>query len=104
MADSGNGSDERGRKADPAELGSVFARYRERPTMGKLGLTVIPVVAFLLFGGIPDSVPGTAHLVRWAHQWEDFKDVVLSHEVTYVGGSSRPVSDKTRSRGTRPPA
>ncbi|MGW1406189.1 hypothetical protein [Streptomyces sp. NPDC002403] len=137
MADQGNGSDGRRRKADPAELGGVLARYRERPTMGKLGLTVIPVVAFLLFGGIPDSVPGTGHLifdviclllfvlgvyeltgslaswlilhedgivyrgrrkVRWAHHWEDFKDVDLSHEVTYVAGSSRPISDKIVAR------
>ncbi|SCF84069.1 hypothetical protein GA0115254_118853 [Streptomyces sp. Ncost-T10-10d] len=137
MADRGNGNDERRRTADPAELGSVLARYRERPTMGKLGLTVVPVVAFLLFGGIPDSMPGTGHLVfdviclllfvwgvyelthslaswlilhedgivyrgrrkvRWAHRWEDFKDVVLSHEVTYVGGSSRPISDKIVAR------
>ncbi|GGV77152.1 hypothetical protein GCM10015535_09810 [Streptomyces gelaticus] len=137
MADPGKGSDERRRKADPAELGSVLARYRERPTMGKLGLTVVPVVAFLAFGGIPDSMPGTGHLifdviclllfvwgvyelthslaswlilhedgivyrgrrkVRWAHRWEDFKDVVLSHEVTYLGGSSRPISDKIVAR------
>ncbi|MFH8517812.1 hypothetical protein ACH4CE_22495 [Streptomyces gelaticus] len=137
MADPGNGNDEQRRKADPAELGSVLARYRERPTMGKLGLTVVPVVAFLAFGGIPDSMPGTGHLifdviclllfvwgvyelthslaswlilhedgivyrgrrkVRWAHRWEDFKDVVLSHEVTYLGGSSRPISDKIVAR------
>ncbi|MFG3237664.1 hypothetical protein ACIOJ9_03640 [Streptomyces sp. NPDC088175] len=137
MADSGNGNDERRRLVDPAELGSVLARYRERPTMGKLGLTVIPVVAFLLFGGVPDAVPGTGHLifdviclllfvwgvyelahslaswlvlhedgivyrgrrkVRWAHRWEDFEDVVLSHEVTYFGASSRPVSDKIVAR------
>ncbi|MGW7706913.1 hypothetical protein [Streptomyces sp. NPDC054771] len=137
MADPGNGNDERQRSVDPAELGSVLARYRERPTMGKLGLTVLPVVAFLLFGGVPDAVPGTGHLifdviclllfvwgvyelthslaswlvlhedgivyrgrrkVRWAHRWEDFKDVVLSREVTYVGGSSRPVSDKIVAR------
>ncbi|MFF9507550.1 hypothetical protein ACF1BU_12865 [Streptomyces sp. NPDC014724] len=137
MADSGNGSDERRRKADPAELGGVLARYRERPTMGKLGLTVIPVAAFLMFGGIPDSMPGTGHLifdviclllfvlgvyelthslaswlilhedgivyrgrrkVRWAHHWEEFKDVVLSHEVTYLGPSSRPISDKIVAR------
>ncbi|MFJ1892793.1 hypothetical protein [Streptomyces sp. NPDC088170] len=137
MADSGNGNDERRRLVDPAELGSVLARYRERPTMGKLGLTVIPVVAFLLFGGVPDAVPGTGHLifdviclllfvwgvyelahslaswlvlhedgivyrgrrkVRWVHRWEDFEDVVLSHEVTYFGASSRPVSDKIVAR------
>ncbi|MFJ2791654.1 hypothetical protein ACIPJO_03050 [Streptomyces sp. NPDC086993] len=137
MADSGNGNDERRRLVDPAELGSVLARYRERPTMGKLGLTVIPVVAFLLFGGVPDAVPGTGHFifdviclllfvwgvyelthslaswlvlhedgivyrgrrkVRWAHRWEDFEDVVLSHEVTYFGASSRPVSDKIVAR------
>ncbi|MEV7717365.1 hypothetical protein [Streptomyces sp. NPDC088184] len=137
MADSGKGNDERRRLVDPAELGSVLARYRERPTMGKLGLTVIPVVAFLLFGGVPDAVPGTGHLifdviclllfvwgvyelthslaswlvlhedgivyrgrrkVRWAHRWEDFEDVVLSHEVTYFGASSRPVSDKIVAR------
>lgn len=137
MADPGNGNDEQRRKADPAELGSVLARYRERPTMGKLGLTVVPVVAFLAFGGIPDSMPRTGHLifdviclllfvwgvyelthslaswlilhedgivyrgrrkVRWAHRWEDFKDVVLSHEVTYLGGSSRPISDKIVAR------
>ncbi|MFJ7197623.1 MULTISPECIES: hypothetical protein [unclassified Streptomyces] len=137
MADQGRGSDERRRKAEPAELGGVLARYRERPTMGKLGLTVLPVAAFLLFGGIPDSVPGTGHLifdviclllfvlgvhelthslaswlilhedgivyrgrrkVRWAHHWEDFNDVVLSHEVTYVAGSSRPISDKIVAR------
>ncbi|MDV9200155.1 hypothetical protein [Streptomyces sp. Wh19] len=133
MVDRGNGNDEQRRKADPAELGSVLARYRERPTTGKLGLTVIPPTAFLLFGGIPDAGTGVGHLifdviclllfvwgvyelthsfaawlvlhedgivyrgrrkVRWAHRWEDFKDVVLSHEVTYVGGSSRAVSDK----------
>ncbi|MEU6919986.1 hypothetical protein [Streptomyces sp. NPDC046631] len=137
MADPGNGNDERRRSVDPAELGSVLARYRERPTMGKLGLTVLPVVAFLLFGGVPDAVPGTGHLifdviclllfvwgvyelthslaswlvlhedgivyrgrrkVRWAHRWQDFEDVVLSREVTYVGGSSRPVSDKIVAR------
>ncbi|MFD5187143.1 hypothetical protein ACFWMU_03125 [Streptomyces sp. NPDC058357] len=137
MADSGNGNDERRRLVDPAELGSVLARYRERPTMGKLGLTAIPFVALLMFGGIPDTLPGTGHLVfdviclvlsgwgvcrltrslaswldlhedgivyrgrrrvRWAHHWEDFKDVDISHEVTYVGGSSRPISDKIVAR------
>ncbi|WP_406014913.1 hypothetical protein OG520_26805 [Streptomyces sp. NBC_00984] len=137
MVDPGNGNDERRRTADPEELGPVLARYRERPTMGKLGLTVIPVAAFLLFGGIPDSMPGTGHLifdviclllfvwgvyelphslaswlilheggivyrgrrkVRWAHHWEDFKDVVLSREATYVGPSSRPISDKIVAR------
>ncbi|WP_327275222.1 hypothetical protein OG609_27250 [Streptomyces sp. NBC_01224] len=137
MADQDKRSGEQRRTVDPAELGPVLARYRERPTMGKLGLTVVPPVAFLLFGGIPDSMPGTGHLifdviclllfvwgvyelthslaswlilhedgivyrgrrkVRWAHRWEDFHDVVLSHEVTYLGGSSRPISDKIVAR------
>ncbi|MFE5089256.1 hypothetical protein ACFRCI_02385 [Streptomyces sp. NPDC056638] len=137
MADQDKRSGEQRRTVDPAELGPVLARYRERPTMGKLALTVVPAAAFLLFGGIPDSMPGTGHLifdviclllfvrgvyelthslaswlilhedgivyrgrrkVRWAHHWEDFRDVVLSHEVTYVGGSSRPISDKIVAR------
>ncbi|MFE7399574.1 hypothetical protein [Streptomyces sp. NPDC057557] len=137
MADQDKRSGEQRRTVDPAELGPVLARYRERPTMGKLALTVVPAAAFLLFGGIPDSMPGTGHLifdviclllsvwgvyelthslaswlilhedgivyrgrrkVRWAHRWEDFKDVVLSHEVTYLGGSSRPISDKIVAR------
>ncbi|MFD4858311.1 hypothetical protein [Streptomyces atratus] len=137
MADQDKRSGEQRRTVDPAELGAVLARFRERPTMGKLGLTVIPVAAFLMFGGIPDSVPGTGHLifdviclllfvwgvyelthslaswlilhedgivyrgrrkVRWAHHWGDFRDVVLSHEVTHFGGSSRPISDKIVAR------
>ncbi|MER5358962.1 hypothetical protein [Streptomyces sp. NPDC002785] len=36
--------------------------------------------------------------VRWAHRWEDFKDVVLSREVTHFGASSRPISDKIVAR------
>ncbi|MFF8911898.1 hypothetical protein ACF08M_00865 [Streptomyces sp. NPDC015032] len=138
MADQGRGSDERRRKADPAELGPVLARYRERPTMGKLALTAVPVAAFLMFGGIPDSMPGAGHLifdiiclllfvwgvyelthslaswlilhedgivyrgrrkVRWAHCWEDFRDVVLTRHVTHLGSSAiRPVSDRIVAR------
>ncbi|MER8087166.1 hypothetical protein ABTZ57_19030 [Streptomyces sp. NPDC094048] len=62
VADQGRGGDERRRKVDPAELGPVLATYRERPTMGKLALVVVPVAAFLLFGGIPDSMPSIGHL------------------------------------------
>lgn len=135
--DQGNGSDERRRKADPAELGRVLARYRERPTMGKLAMTLVPAAAFYLFMDESLSTHGIGHLifdavclllsvwglcrlirsfvswvdlyeggivyrgrrkVRWAHGWEEFHDVTLSHEVTYVGGSSRPLSDKIVAR------
>lgn len=63
MAGPGNGNDERRRKADPAELGAVLSRYRERPTMGKLALTIVPVAALYLFRDIPESTHGVGHLV-----------------------------------------
>ncbi|MFF2960742.1 hypothetical protein ACFVT1_17905 [Streptomyces sp. NPDC057963] len=138
MADRDDKNGERRRTVDPAELGPVLVRFRERPTMGKLGLTVVPVVAFLLFGPIPDSMPGIGHLVfdvicvllfvwgvfelthslaswlvlheggivyrgrhkvRWAHRWEDFRDVVLTRHVTHLGSSAvRPISDRIVAR------
>ncbi|MFJ1543807.1 hypothetical protein [Streptomyces sp. NPDC088246] len=137
MADQGKRSGEQRRTVDPAELGPVLARYRERPTMGKLAMTVVPAAAFYLFLDESLSTHGIGHLifdtvclmlsvwglwrlirsfvswvdlyeggivyrgrrkVRWAHRWEDFHDVVLSHEVTYFGGSSRPISDKIVAR------
>ena len=69
MTDRNGGRGRRGtggkrrRTVDPAELGRVLAPYRERPTMGKLAMTVVPVVAFLVFGGIPDATTGTGHYV-----------------------------------------
>ncbi|MFE4331680.1 hypothetical protein ACFRQM_20330 [Streptomyces sp. NPDC056831] len=137
MADQDKRSGEQRRTVDPAELGPVLARYRERPTMGKLAMTVVPAAAFYLFLDESLSTHGIGHLifdtvclmlsvwglcrlirsfvswvdlhedgivyrgrrkVRWAHRWEDFHDVVLSHEVTYFGGSYRPISDKIVAR------
>ncbi|GAA3484564.1 hypothetical protein [Streptomyces yanii] len=63
MADQGDGGVQRRRVVDPADLGPVLARYRERPTMGKLALVVVPAVAFLLFGGIPSFMPGIGQLI-----------------------------------------
>ncbi|MFF9348383.1 hypothetical protein [Streptomyces sp. NPDC014734] len=63
MAVRGKGSGERGRPADPDGLGEVLVRYRERPTMGKLALTVAPVVAFRLFIDVPEATHGVGHLV-----------------------------------------
>ncbi|MEV7232429.1 hypothetical protein AB0N06_00065 [Streptomyces sp. NPDC051020] len=40
MVDQDNGGGAR-RAVDPADLGPVIARYRERPTMGKLALAVV---------------------------------------------------------------
>ncbi|MFF3122592.1 hypothetical protein ACFVRD_09520 [Streptomyces sp. NPDC057908] len=137
MADQDKRSGEQRRTVDPAELGPVLVRYRERPTMGKLAMTVVPAAAFYLFLDESLSTHGIGHLifdtvclmlsawglcrlirsfvswvdlyedgivyrgrrkVRWAHRWEDFHDVVLSHEVTYFGGSYRPISDKIVAR------
>ncbi|MEU3653142.1 hypothetical protein AB0E67_09890 [Streptomyces sp. NPDC032161] len=134
----GSGTGGKGRRtADPAELGRVLARYRERPTMGKLAMTVVPAVAFFLFLGESFATHGIGHLVfdavcvllsvwgavrlirsfaswldlyedgivyrgrhrvRWAYKWEEFHDVTLTREATYVNGSSRPLSDKVVAR------
>ncbi|MFI9624745.1 hypothetical protein [Streptomyces sp. NPDC052042] len=133
---SGTGGNRR-RSADAAELGRVLARYRERPTMGKLAMTAVPALAFYLFLGESFSTHGVGHLifdaaclllsvwgavrlirsfgswldlyedgivyrgrskVRWAYKWEEFHDVTLTREATYVGGSSRPLSDKSVAR------
>ncbi|WP_335936306.1 hypothetical protein [Streptomyces sp. PTD5-9] len=127
----------RRRAADPAGLGRLLASYRERPTMGKLAMTVVPAVAFSLFLDESLATHGVGHLifdavclllsvwgavrlirsfvswldlyedgivyrgrrgVRWAYAWEDIHDVTLSREATYLGGSSRPVSDKIVAR------
>ncbi|MFE1404179.1 hypothetical protein [Streptomyces sp. NPDC058770] len=134
---SGGGGGKGRRTADPADLGRVLASYRERPTMGKLAMTVVPAVAFFLFLGESFATHGIGHLifdavcvllsvwgavrlirsfaswldlyedgivyrgrhkVRWAYKWEEFHDVTLTHETTYVGGSSRPLSNKIVAR------
>ncbi|MEU3221042.1 hypothetical protein [Streptomyces sp. NPDC006971] len=134
---SGGGGGKGRRTADPADLGRVLASYRERPTMGKLAMTVVPVVAFFLFLGESFATHGIGHLVfdaicvllsvwgavrlirsvvswldlyedgivyrgrrkvRWAYKWEEFHDVTLTREATYVNGSSRPLSDKVVAR------
>lgn len=130
-----------GAAVDPVRLGPVLGTYRERPTMGKLGMVVVPPLAVEVTGGLPSDVPSlwrglfvavcllvflwgvrrfiracTSWLdlrhhglvyrgrrrVRWAHAWEDFDNVTLSREVTYLGASSRPVSDKVNASLWRP--
>ncbi|MFB7913439.1 hypothetical protein [Streptomyces sp. NPDC056061] len=63
MTDRDRGSGEGRRPVDEADLGGVLVRYRERPTMGKLALTVVPVAAFWLFIDIPEATHGVGHLI-----------------------------------------
>ncbi|MEU2226819.1 hypothetical protein [Streptomyces sp. NPDC018347] len=46
-----------GVRADPASLGPVRVTYRERPTVGKAAVVVVPPVVVWLTGGPPTAVP-----------------------------------------------